>query len=175
MSEEEITEIGPASEAEGSPTELEVLRAERDELQDKFLRLSAELDNARKRMAREKQELIKFANEDLLRQVLDVKDDLDRATFHQETADLQTLRDGLALIGRDLEKILKQFHVERIDAEGQAFDPKLHEAMAEAESPDHEPGTVIAQERPAYRYHERLLRPARVVVAKRGSSQKEKG
>ncbi len=169
--DEEVTEVEPlpASEEETAETatEADPIETERDDFKDKYLRTYAELENFRKRVAKEKQDLIRFGNEKLLAAVLQIKDDLDRATAHQETADAKTLREGLAMIGRDLEKILTQFYVKPLEAVGQPFDPNYHEAMAEQETDEHPPGTVIEQYQAGYLFHDRLLRPARVAVAKK--------
>jgi len=170
IEDEEVTEIEQVSKEEvpeEAEKEADSVAAERDEYKDKFLRTYADLENFRKRVVKEKEDILQFGNEKLLVEVLQIKDDLDRATLHQETADLETLKEGLALIGRDLKKILTQFKVETIDAVGKPFDPKFHEAMAEEASEQHPPGTVLSQLQNGYLYHGRLLRPARVVVAKK--------
>lgn len=188
--EEEVTEVGPLEDTtaaeeqppvkekpkaekkekaraktKGHAEQIKALEEERDEFKDKFLRTYADLENFRKRVARDKEELLKFGNEKLLREVLHIKDDLERAVEHQDSSDLDTLKEGLALIGRDLDKLLAKFNVEEVKVVGKPFDPQFHEAMAEAES-EQEPGTVTSVYQKGYLYHGRLLRPARVVVAK---------
>lgn len=174
--EDEVTEVGPAeetpadestaAEASEETPDLEQVLAERDEYKDKFLRTYAEFENFRKRTVREKEDLMKYGNERLLKEVLAIKDDLERALEHQDTADTETLKEGLALIGRDLTKILSQFQVEELEAVGQPFDPKIHEALAQEESEEHEQGTVLQVFQKGYTYHGRLLRPAKVLVVK---------
>lgn len=169
--DEEVTELAtpeemPAEEGGGD------VAKERDEFKDKFLRTYAEFENFRKRVVREKEDLMKFGNEKLLKEVLHIKDDLERALEHKETADQETLLDGLSLIGRDLDKLMQTYNVKPIEALGQPFDPKIHEALAQEESTEHAPGMVISVFQPGYVYHDRLLRPARVVVAKAPAGKK---
>lgn len=178
LEEDEVTEVGPAEAgAEPTPPEqaeskqqssesIDDLRAQRDEFKDKYLRTYAEYDNFRKRTVREKEDLLKFGNEKLLREVLAIKDDLERASEHQDTADLAALKEGLGLIGRDLNKILTHFKVEAVATVGQPFDPNIHEAIGEQESNEHPKGTVLEEFQKGYTYHGRLLRAAKVLVAK---------
>lgn len=178
LEEDEVTEVGP-TETEGAPGSSEPteskqegtesiadLRAQRDDYKDKFLRTYAEFDNFRKRTVREKEDLLKFGNEKLLREVLAIKDDLERASEHQDAADMATLKEGLTLIGRDLNKILTQFQVEVVETVGKPFDPTIHEAIGEQESTEHPKGTVLEEFQKGYTYHGRLLRAAKVLVAK---------
>ncbi len=169
--DDEVTEV--SIDAETAPTKepatalspLQIAEQERDEFKDKYLRTYAEFDNFRKRIAKEKAELVKFGNEKLLREILALKDHLDRALDANATPDLKSLREGMSLINREFDKVMTHAQVQTIDAVGKPFDPQLHEALAEEES-DQAPGTVLSVFQQGYIYHGRLLRPARVVVAK---------
>lgn len=171
------TEAQEAEEAE-QPDPLAQLTAERDQLKDRLLRLAAELENYKKRSEREKAEFLKRANENLLRDLLPVVDNLERALQHAEQADKDSMLQGLELTHQELMKVLSRHGLERIEALGQPFDPERHEAMMQQEDLEAEPNTVINELQKGYLYHGRLLRPAMVVVSKRPEStedQEEEG
>lgn len=170
-------EAQEAEEAE-QPDPLAQLTAERDQLKDRLLRLAAELENYKKRSEREKAEFLKRANENLLRDLLPVVDNLERALQHAEQADKDSMLQGLELTHQELMKVLSRHGLERIEALGQPFDPERHEAMMQQEDLEAEPNTVINELQKGYLYHGRLLRPAMVVVSKRPEStedQEEEG
>ena len=141
--------------------------AERDQLRDLLLRNTAELDNFRKRVERERSEFAQHATEDLLLALLPLVDDLERAlATPAETPDGQAYRDGVVLIHRKMHDLLRQRSVTPIDAVGEPFDPNLHEAVAHAPSHDHPDGAVMGELRRGYRLGNRLLRATMVMVAK---------
>jgi molecular chaperone GrpE len=175
LEEEEVTEVSPVMEddkktKEGTDQKIKELEKERDDFKDKFLRTYADLENYRKRVAREKEEMLKFSNEKLLKEILFIKDNLDLALSHKDTADSQTLKEGLELISREFDKLMGQMSVEEVKAIGEHFDPTLHEAMAQEES-NQQPGTILKEFQKGYLFHGRLLRPARVIVAKTSSEE----
>ena len=148
-------------------TELEKAREETRQHHERWLRERAELENLKKRAARERAETMKFANESLLRDLLPIVDNLERAVAHAESGgDGQPLVEGVALVLKSLLDVLERHGVKRIEAKGTPFDPAQHEAMAHVESTEHEPNSVIEEHQPGYRLKERLLRPALVSVAK---------
>lgn len=148
----------PAPESAGS----ELAR-----VRDQLLRTAADFDNFRKRSRREVMDAERRGREDLLRELLPVFDNLERAVAHADTAtDLQSLADGIRMVMRQFYDTLGRLGVERIQAEGAAFDPAVMEAIQHLETSEHEPGTVAAQVQAGYRMGERLIRPAMVVVAK---------
>ena len=148
-------------------TELEKARQEARQNHERWLRERAEMENLKKRAARERAETLKFANESLLRDLLPIVDNLERAVAHAESGgDGQPLVEGVALILKSLRDLLERHGVTRIEAKGTPFDPAQHEAMAHVESAEHEPNSVIEEHQPGYRLQERLLRPALVSVAK---------
>lgn len=143
---------------------LETLRAELAQSEDARLRAQAELQNAQRRHAREREAAARYRVEPLARELLDVVDALDEAAAVPDAAPA-ALREGQELIRRRLADILEKFGVEALDPAGEAFDPQLHEALAARPDAAAAPGAVLEVLRRGYRLHERLLRPARVVVA----------
>ncbi len=153
---------------------LEVVARERDELKDRFLRLAAETENYKKRTEREKAEFLKRANESLVKDLLPILDNLERALGHaDQQADEESLRQGLELIYQDLKKVLERYGLEAVEAEGNPFDPELHEAMMQQENADVEDNTVLQQLQKGYKFQGRLIRPAMVVVSKRPAGEPE--
>lgn len=139
---------------------------ERDELRDRLLRKTAEFDNFRKRVERERREFAEWAAADLVGEVLAVVDDFERALAVEAPPEAQGYRSGVELIHRQLLDLLKKRGVTPVETVGAAFDPHLHQAVAYDESPGVPDGQVIGELRRGYRLGERLLRPALVRVAK---------
>ena len=173
MSEENPITEAPATETpteEVAPVEidpLEAAKAENVKLRDQLLRTAADFDNFRKRSRRELADMEKRAREDLLKELLPVFDNLERATAHAETAtDVKALADGIGLVKRQFLDTLAKIGVERIKAQGAAFDPAFHEAVQQLETDEHPPGTVIHEVQAGYIQGDKLVRPAIVVVAK---------
>jgi len=146
---------------------LEAAREEARQSHERWLRERADLENLKKRAARERTETARFANEAMLKDLLPVVDNLERAVEHARSGgNGQPLVDGVALVLKALLDVLERHGVTRIQAKGTPFDPAHHEAMAQVETAEHEPNVVVAEHQPGYRLHERLLRPALVSVAK---------
>lgn len=131
-----------------------------------FLRERAELDNFKKRIQREKAEALRFACEPLIREVLPVIDNLERAVQHAN-GDSNSVVEGVRMVLKSLLDVLSRHGVKRIDAVGELFDPSRHEAIAQVESAEHEPNRVVQQHHSGYLMHDRLLRPALVTVSRR--------
>jgi molecular chaperone GrpE len=146
--------------------ELEKLRAERDNLFDRLARLQAEFDNYRKRAARENADFRDFAVADAARTLLPVIDNFSLA-LKNATARPEDLRKGVELIHKQLQDVLQKLNVERVPAQGQPFDPNVHEAIEVVESDDVPDHHVLEELQPGYRIKGRLLRPAMVRVAKK--------
>jgi molecular chaperone GrpE len=170
------THVDPAAEAasgapESGAADLESLRRDCDEAQDRLLRLQAEFDNYRKRVERERRELGDHFAVELLTEFLPVLDDVERAlgaaNASAEPA-LATHRQGLELIHKQFLELLKRRQVAPIEAIGTDFDPNLHQAVGQEVSDDHREGEVIDDMRRGYRLGDRLLRPSMVKVATRG-------
>jgi molecular chaperone GrpE len=155
----------------------EELLARRNEevkqLQDRVLRLAAETENTRKRIEREKSDGICFANESLLRGLLPVVDNLERAIQHSEQkSDSDSLIEGVRMTLKAFSDLLARFGCVPFDAVGETFDPRYHEAMLQQEAPGPE-NMVLLEYQKGYKLHERLLRPALVVVSKSPKSDAE--
>ena len=141
--------------------------AENQELKEQILRVRAEAENFRKRIQREKEDFVRYAKEDFIREILPVKDNLERALEHGATNDNpQALLAGLKMVLEQFSSVFGKMGVRSFDSLGKPFDPSFHEAMMQQESAEHEPNTVIAEHQKGYLYHDRLLRPAMVTVAK---------
>jgi molecular chaperone GrpE len=154
-----------AAGAEASP-EVEELRRQLEDKQDRLLRALAETDNIRRRTQREREEYTRFATESLLRDLIPVLDNLDRAlTAARAAGEAAKVVQGVELIQRELLRVLERHGVTRYSALGQAFDPTRHEATARMVSPEQPPDTVVAEVVPGYMLHGRVLRAAQVAVA----------
>jgi molecular chaperone GrpE len=180
--EEQLTPQG-LQEATEEVDEISVLRAQLEEKgkeakanYDLFLRERADLENFKRRMQREKAEALRFANEPLIRDLLPVIDNLERAVVHaQGGGDNQPLADGVTLVLRTFLETLEKHGVSRMSAKGQLFDPTKHEAMAQVEDSMIIPNTVVDEYAPTYLLYDRLLRPALVTVARGAMEEKKSG
>jgi molecular chaperone GrpE len=156
----------PASEAPPADP-LEAARSEAQKNRDQLLRVAADFDNYKKRSRRELGDAVKVAREDLLRELLPVFDNLERASSHAETTtDTKALAEGIAMVQRQFVDVLGKLGIERISSVGQPFDPAVHEAVQHLETSEFSPGSVAAELQAGYRTGDRVLRPAMVVVAK---------
>jgi molecular chaperone GrpE len=146
---------------------LDVAKQEVARLKDQLLRTAADFDNFRKRARKEQSDAEKKGREDILRELLPVFDNLERATAHAEKAtDVQSVADGVGMVIRQFTDTLGKLGIERIATVGQPFDPAIHEAIQQVETAEHPPGTVAVEIQGGYRAKDRLIRPAMVVVAK---------
>jgi molecular chaperone GrpE len=155
-----------------SPTEIEELRTQAAKAKEhwgQLLRTAADFENFKKRAARERTEASRYATEGLLQKLLPVLDNLEMAlgatelTPNAASAALQT---GVKMVHQQFKSALAEVGLEEIDARGKAFDPKEHEAVSQQETRELAEGQVVQQLRKGYRLHDRLLRPAAVIVAK---------
>jgi len=161
---------GPADRPRASTAlqeDPETVRIERDDYRDRLLRATAEFDNYRKRIERERRELSEYAAAELLKDVLPLVDDLERA-LATPTADVASYRTGVELIHRQLLEVLRKRGVTTIEALGADFDPHVHQAVSQEVSASHREGEVIEELRRGYKLGDRLLRPAMVKVASGG-------
>ncbi len=149
---------------------LEAKEKEAAENYDRYLRAAAELDNYRKRAARDKEDAIKYGNEKLIRDILPILDSLDRAL--QQASELsarnnfEAFQQGLELIHTQILGCLERHGVEKIAAKGEEFDPERHQALMQVETPEVESNRVIDEYESGYTLHGRLLRPSKVSVSK---------
>jgi molecular chaperone GrpE len=141
-------------------------------LEDSLLRARADLQNVQRRAATEKTEAIRYANAELMKSLLNVIDDFDRTVAAAETTkDSLSILNGIKLVHANLMKALRDFGLETIEAKDRKFDPTVHEALMQQPSKDVEPGTVLEQVAGGYKLRDRVLRPARVVVAARSEDE----
>jgi len=162
------TEAAEASPGAELQAQLATAREETAKNWDLYLRSQAELENYRKRVQRDRQDLLKFGNENLLRELLPVVDNLDRAVAHAREAgatDQQGLLEGVEMTLGQFHKVLDKFHVTPITSLGEPFDPARHEAMGQFQTSEFPPNTVAQELQKGYLLHDRLLRPAMVMIA----------
>jgi molecular chaperone GrpE len=153
--------------------EIENAKQEASKNWDLYLRERADLENARKRHQRDREEAIRFANDRLLKEMIPVLDNLERAVGHAEQGedDNQGLLEGVNMTISQFRKVLEDFGVKPINALGADFDPNLHQAMGQVESEDQAPNTVVSEFQKGYLLNDRLLRPSLVMVAKAPSGE----
>jgi len=163
---DEISENG--EDARTLKDKLADAQKEARENYDRLLRASAELDNFKKRSQRETDALRKYANEALVRELLTVMDNLERAiaSAKQPDCSVESLVKGVELTMEELKKIFERFKVTPIEALRQPFDPNFHQAVMRQETSEHADNTIVDVMQPGYMIHDRLLRPSMVVVAK---------
>lgn len=155
-------------EAAAQAQELEQLRAENAELNNRLVRAQADFENYRRRVQKEKEDLAVYANQKLLLNLLPVLDNLDRALATAPAPGDEKLRQGVELTARSFRQILEREGVTAIEAAGQPFDPNFHEAVMTVESADHEDDVVVMEMQKGYRLGDRVIRPSMVQVNKKG-------
>jgi len=156
---------------EASASDYEALKAkaeERDLYYDKYLRLQAEFDNAKKRFDKDKSDILRYANDDFLLEFMPILDNLEAAEKHiKEAKDFEAVQEGVDMIQMQIQRFLKDIGVERVKTVGEKFDPHMHEAIEADEKSKDGDGMVIGELKPGYKLNGRLLRPASVKIAKR--------
>ena len=183
MNDKEVTEneidpgaeSAPGTQADLSDQQFSELKEKAEKAQqyyEQLLRTTADLDNYKKRAARERQEAIKFANESLLEKLIPILDNFEMALMAANTPNTsaQSMQAGVSMIQQQLKSALTNAGLEEIDATGKPFDPNLHEAISQQESAETPDGHVVQQVRKGYKLRERLLRPASVIVARKPAS-----
>jgi molecular chaperone GrpE len=184
---EEQTTPQPESEAAPEPTppgeagadedSAAAPGAELDELKDRYLRLAADFENYKRRALKERENLFNYGNENLIKELLETVDNLERALAHpqgsEEGVDAKTLLEGVELTHRSLMRALEKFGVQGVEADGEPFDPQVHEAVRQVPSEEHPPGTVVAVYQKGYLLKDRLLRPALVGVSSASESESD--
>jgi molecular chaperone GrpE len=152
--------------AQSAQAQLDELRHQLDDKQDRLLRALAEADNIRRRAQRDRDDFVKYATESLIRDLIPVLDNLERALDSaRATAGAGSVVTGVELIQREMLRVLERSGVSRYSAVGQPFDPTRHEAIARIVSTEAAPDTVVTETAPGYLMHGRVLRPAMVAVA----------
>jgi len=175
VSDAQSTALDQAAELAKLRENLQAKEKEANENYDRYVRQVAESENFRKRANRERDEAIRFANEALVKDLLPVVDNLERAVAHaKDGGNGKPLVEGVEMVLRGFFDTLAKHGVVPIAAVGQRFDPEKHEAMAQIESGTYEPDTVVEEYHKGYLLRDRLLRPALVSVAKTPKSQGKK-
>ena len=179
--EEKLSTFEQEIKDESSPSEIEKLRQDlaAKELEakknyDLYLRQVADLENFKKRVAREKEEAIRYGNEALVKDLLPILDNVERAVEHAELGgNGKPLLTGIEMVLKGFLEVLEKHGVTQISAKGEPFNPQKHEAFAQVESTDHEPNTVVEELHKGYFMADRLLRPSLVSVAKLPETKEE--
>jgi len=174
---EDTERIEGVDEEQETPPELpaqsdvEKAQEEAAKLKDMLVRTAADFDNFRKRTRRELEDARRGGREDLLKELLPVFDNLERAIQSAQKAnDVKAVSDGLGMILKQFDSTLGRAGIQRVVTVGAMFDPSQHEAIQQMETDEHPPGTVVAEVQPGYKEGDRLVRAAMVVVAKPKSS-----
>ncbi len=142
--------------------------AERDSFEDKYLRIHAEFENARRRLEKDKADFLKYANEGMLLEFMPILDNLEIAEKHiKEAKDFNAVREGVDMIQGQIQRFLKDIGVERIKTVGEKFDPHVHEAILVDQASDKEDDAIIEELKAGYLFCGKLLRPAIVKIAKK--------
>ncbi len=163
--EELADEIAAAEEERGSDEQ--DVEAKFKEINEKYVRLYADFENYRKRVAREKEELLKFAPEPLIFELLTVIDTLELALTHANDDDaLDSLKKGIEMTLKEFSRVLERSGLKQIEAFGKPFDPEFHEAMTHTTRDDVDPGTVVEEFRKGYALYDKLIRASLVAVSK---------
>ena len=167
--ESKLTSSSIQNETESIRTEtLEEKDKEIREANDKYLRLVAELENFKKRSSRDQLEYMKYAHEPVLREILPILDNLERAYYHsKESQDIQKLIEGLQLILKQSQEILSKLGVTPISAKGELFDPKKHQAISQVETDEFPENHIVEEISKGYLFKDRILRPSMVSVSKK--------
>jgi len=165
--EKEIKLDSPCTEVCDHPEHGDI-KSEEETFRDKFLRTVADSENLRRRLEKEKKDGIDYALFRFAKEIITIADQLSWAVASVLTPDGQgtSLYQGVSMTLSELERVLAQFCIMKVNAIGQTFDPHVHQVMQEQEDKDHAPGTIVSVLQNGYRLQERLLRPAMVVVAK---------
>ena len=159
--------LGENEEVEALKIKLEEREKEARENYDRFLRMAADFENFKKRAAKEKEDYLKFANEDLIKAILPFVDNLERAVSHAEKVeDTGVMIEGVRLTIQQIHQGLNKFGLSSFESVGKPFDTAVHEAMLAVETDQHEPNQVLEEFQKGYLLNDRLLRPATVSVSK---------
>ena len=164
---EEEKELDPLEELQ---QQLKKKDEELAEQKGDFLREKADLENFRKRLIKDKEDAVQYANQRLLKELVQINDNLDRA-LHASNTSLETFKEGVEMIQKQFTTFLKNQKVEQIEALGKPFNPSLHEVMTQQESEDHDENTVIQEYSKGYTLNGRILHSAKVVIAKKPAKE----
>jgi molecular chaperone GrpE len=144
------------------------LQKETEKKYDLYLRSQAEMENMKKRSRKDREDYLKFANESLMKEMLPVLDNLEKALSHSDDENnVHALKEGIRLTLKGFKDTLSKFGLEEVKALGEPFDPCFHEAVSEMDDPKAKPGIVLTELQKGYTLNTRLIRPAMVVVSRR--------
>ena len=153
--------------------ERKLLNEKFEQLKEKYLRLLAEFDNYRKRVEREKNEILKYGNENIILQLIPFDEIFEKVLNHMEKTDsLENIKNGIELIKKEFTKLLESFGVRKISSIGEKFDPRFHEATGFVETENEEDGIIVEEEKSGYIYNDRIIRPALVKISKKKNVDK---
>jgi molecular chaperone GrpE len=175
VSADERTMEALIAELQSMKEEFEARCKEADEVTDRYTRLQAEFENFRRRSLKEKQEALQYGQQNLIKDLLATVDNLERALEHAapgQEADLNSVLEGVALVQREFLTALGKVGVKQVDPAGEAFDPNYHEAMGQVPAEGVEPNSVVQVLQKGYVLQDRMLRPARVLVAAASDAEK---
>ncbi len=156
-------ELADVLELESGESELEQVRREAEDWRARAYRAAADLDNGRKRFQKEREDLRKYGSDGLLKDLVPVADNLQRAISHSAAGD--GLLEGVEMVLRQFKQVLGSHGARPFESKGEPFDPQLHEAMTQVPTDEHAPGTVVDVYQEGWKLHDRLARPAMVTVA----------
>ncbi len=164
---------------ESMETIISELEAQNEELKDKYLRALANYENLRKRAIQEKEKIYNFALEEVFRKILSILDDFERAfkSFNESEKhkkDYKSFQEGIRLVHSNLETLLKMYNIEPFESVGKEFDPSKHEAIHVIEQNDEEDGKILEETETGYKIRDKVLRPAKVIVAKKTENKENK-
>lgn len=146
--------------------EIAKLKAENEELKNRYLRLAADFENFRKRQATERESLIKYGMEEMFKKMIEICDNFDRAKKALEKSDsAESMKEAFEVLHKQFTESLKKLGLEEIDAEGKQFDPNLHEAVMQTPSDEHPEETILNELQKGYKYANKVLRPSMVNVS----------
>ncbi len=161
--DEEIVPVEPSPEER-----IKALEEELQETKDKYIRLYAEFDNYRKRVQKDREELLKYGTEPLIMELLTIVDTLEMALSHaKEESNVDSLIKGVELTLKEFHKVLKKYGVEEIEALGKPFNPEIHHAMSQVVRSDVDDKTVVEEYRKGYKLNDKVIRPSLVAVSRR--------
>ena len=169
--------VPPVEQSAGVDLEMKLREKEKEaaENYERYMRAVADLENYKKYAAKDRADILKYANERIIKDLLPILDGLDRALSHSnEVKDVDTFIEGVRIIKEQLLAFLERHGVKRVESVGQTFDPERHEAFMLTESAEHEEGTVLEELEAGYMLNDRLLRAAKVAVSKKKAAG-EKG
>lgn len=179
---EEIDEVSPegmggeditSAEEEAETEPEDILQQKEDEiteLKTEMLRMRADTENIRKRLQKEKSDSVQFANERLIKELIPILDNLERALAAPDS-NPESLKEGVSLIAKQISAMLEKQNVEAIPAVGESFDPNVHEVLSQIETEEHEENTIVEEYIRGYKMNGRVLIPTKVLVAKKPSEK----